>query len=127
MHKTVAEVLAELMAEDLDSRGRPISQNELARQTGVSQPTILRILRGESLDPDTATLAALARYFGVTTGQLRGEEPVIRNMKIRRVVSAMERMSEYQKDAMVKMGDTIVEPLPDVANGEQLPNGSNGQ
>lgn len=127
MHKTIAEVLAELMAEDLDSRGKPISQNELARQTGISQPTILRILNGQSLDPDTATLAPIARYFGITTGQLRGEEPVIRNTKIRRVVSAMERMSEYQKDAMVKMGDTIVEPVPDDGEGKGLSNGSNGQ
>ena len=42
------------------------SQSELARQSGVPQPTINRILNGESKrGPETATLVALAKATGV--------------------------------------------------------------
>lgn len=42
------------------------SQAELARQSGVPQPTINRILNGESKrGPETATLVALANATGV--------------------------------------------------------------
>lgn len=118
MHKTVAAILADLMEADLDAQGRPISANELARRTGVPQPTITRILKGESQDPDTATLAPLARYYSITVSQLRGEEPLIRDAKIRAVVHAMEQMQEYQKDAMVKMGDTLTQSPPKAANDQ---------
>lgn len=54
-----------------------ITENELARQTGVPQPTINRILSGESRDPRTGTLEKLAEFFNVTVTQLRGEAPLI--------------------------------------------------
>lgn len=49
-----------------------VSQYELARQTGVPQPTIHRILIGESVDPKTVTVEKLANYFGVSVPDLRG-------------------------------------------------------
>ena len=60
----------------MDSRS--VSQNELARATGVSQPTIGRILKGQSKAPETKTLGALAAYFGVTVDDLlgRSREPI---------------------------------------------------
>lgn len=70
MHKkrSVAEVLFELMKRNSD-----VSANELWRRTGIPQPTISRILKGESLDPDTSTLGPIAEYFRITVPQLRGE------------------------------------------------------
>jgi transcriptional regulator with XRE-family HTH domain len=47
---------------------------ELQRATGVPQPTIHRILSGESNDPRTKTLQPLADYFGVTVADLRGSD-----------------------------------------------------
>lgn len=44
---------------------------ELQRATGVPQPTIHRILTGESNDPRTKTLQPLADYFGVSVADLR--------------------------------------------------------
>lgn len=113
MHKKqVKDILAELMAAEVDSRGKALSANQLALKSGIPQPTITRILNGESLDPDTATLRPLAEYFSVTVGQLRGEEPILRDPKIRRVVSAMEPMHEYQKDALVQIADTLAQSPP---------------
>lgn len=62
----IRENLAALMAH------RGISQNALAMATRVPQPTIQRIIRGESLDPKTSTVEKLARYFGVGVEELRG-------------------------------------------------------
>ncbi len=64
----VARILLSLM-----HRADGISENELARRTGVPQSTINRILSGVSRDPKTGTLQPLADYFGVTVAQLRGE------------------------------------------------------
>ncbi len=52
-----------------------ISENELARRTGISQQIINRILSGENKNPKIATLSPLAHYFMVSISQLIGEEP----------------------------------------------------
>lgn len=58
-----------------------INPTVLAKATGVQQPTIHRILKGESDDPRTATVQPLADYFGVTveflrTGDIEGSDIV---------------------------------------------------
>ncbi|WP_187360138.1 XRE family transcriptional regulator [Chitinolyticbacter meiyuanensis] len=46
-----------------------ISQNGLADRSGVPQPTIQRIVSGDTDSPRSATLDKLAKSFGVTLGQ----------------------------------------------------------
>lgn len=53
-----------------------IIEAELARQTGLPQTTINRLLLGETLDPRTNTLIPIAKFFGITIGQLIGQEPL---------------------------------------------------
>lgn len=48
--------------------------NALQEATKVPQPTIHRILTGESRDPKTKTLQPLADYFGVTVADLRDRD-----------------------------------------------------
>ena len=50
---------------------RGINPIALAKATGVQQPTIHRILKGESDDPRTATVQPLADYFGVSVEFMR--------------------------------------------------------
>lgn len=50
---------------------RKTNPYELQRATGVPQPTIHRILTGESSDPRTKTLQPLADHFGVSLAELR--------------------------------------------------------
>ncbi|HHF7349426.1 TPA: helix-turn-helix domain-containing protein [Legionella feeleii] len=57
-----------------------ISENELARRTGVSQQIINRILSGENKNPKIATLNPLASYFMVSISQLIGEEEFNQSM-----------------------------------------------
>jgi transcriptional regulator with XRE-family HTH domain len=73
-------------------KSRGVSANALSRATGVSQPTISRILNGESKDPDTATLEPIAQFFGRTVAELRGENTMA-NVIAKRVVDAATQQS----------------------------------
>lgn len=50
-----------------------LSENELARRTGVSQQIINRILSGQNKNPKIATLSPIANYFMLSMSQLLGE------------------------------------------------------
>lgn len=76
MHRktTVGKTLAQWM------RRRDIGENALSRATGVQQPTIHRILTGESKDPRLSNLRRLAQYFGREVKDLiEGHEMEINN------------------------------------------------
>lgn len=65
----VAANLRELMER------RGVSENRLATETGVPQPTIHRAVNGIAKDPRDGTLRPLAAFFGVTVEQLRTRLP----------------------------------------------------
>ena len=48
-----------------------ISENVLSERTGVKQPTINRILRGESKDPRDSTIAPIANHYGISVDILK--------------------------------------------------------
>jgi transcriptional regulator with XRE-family HTH domain len=64
MNQTAANLLALLAS-------REMSANDLAEATETAQPTISRIINGESKDPRDSTLAPLAQFFGLTLNQLK--------------------------------------------------------
>jgi SOS-response transcriptional repressor LexA len=64
---TIADFLKAKMKE------RDVSGYALSEATGVPQPTIHRILTGESVDPKTTTVAALASYFEMTASEFRDQ------------------------------------------------------
>lgn len=49
---------------------------EVARQAGVPQSTLSRILNGKIESPSDRQISRLAAYFGVTSDQIRGREPL---------------------------------------------------
>jgi transcriptional regulator with XRE-family HTH domain len=53
-----------------------ISDAELAKKTGIPESTIYRLTSGATNDPRISTLRILADFFGITLGQLVGEEPL---------------------------------------------------
>lgn len=76
---TVSRNLARLMRDDPvvnAERKESGNENELARVTGVKQPTIHRILTGESREPRRSTLEKLAVYFGITADDFYSEDGV---------------------------------------------------
>ncbi|MTI73328.1 MAG: helix-turn-helix domain-containing protein [Stenotrophomonas sp.] len=82
----VAANLRELMAR------RGVSENRLATETGVPQPTIHRALNGTAKDPRDGTLRPLAAFFGVTVEQIRTKLPT----PDRPNGGALERVPAYQ-------------------------------
>src|SRR5690348_10569311 len=66
----VVKILRQLMEE------AGVKEAELARQVGLPQTTINRLLLGGTTDPRAYTLKPIADFFSVTIGQLCGFEPV---------------------------------------------------
>lgn len=62
----VSEILQHLLFE------RKLTATELARQTGVPQPTIHRMVTGKCALPHRATLEPIAKYFDLSVEQLTG-------------------------------------------------------
>ncbi|MDD2114204.1 LexA family transcriptional regulator [Pseudomonas asiatica] len=75
MHKSIDKILAQLMTKN------GISQVELSSRTSVGQSTISRILKPQGpkgiKEPTDKQVRPLAEFFGVTTDQLRGYEPLV--------------------------------------------------
>ena len=53
-----------------------ISEAELARQTGLPQTTVNRLLLGSTADPRASTLRPIAKFFDITIDQLLGIEDI---------------------------------------------------
>ncbi|MGB6977064.1 MAG: helix-turn-helix domain-containing protein [Gammaproteobacteria bacterium] len=55
---------------------REITESELARRTGISQPVINRLLCGRNDNPKLTTLLPIANYFSLSLSELIGEAPL---------------------------------------------------
>lgn len=64
------EILKRLMQNEGDTT------YSLAEKTGISQPTISRILKGKHGDLKQSTLVSLAKAYNVKVSQLLGEIPI---------------------------------------------------
>lgn len=96
----IKDNLAELLAQ------RKINPTYLAKETGIPQPTIHRILSGESESPRVENLNVLAAYFGVTLSGLTGEEsPVasaapLLNSKVTRIALHLSSLPDEKLNAL---------------------------
>lgn len=102
---------ASLVAKNLEwlIAQRKTNPYELQRATGVPQPTIHRILTGETDDPRTKTLQPLAEYFGVSVAELRDRDlagPI--------VAPPMGSNAAYAEAAVVSDDDPRVIRVPKV-------------
>lgn len=53
-----------------------LSINELSKKSGVSQPTLHRMVMGTTTSPRRAALESLAAFFNISISQLTGIEPL---------------------------------------------------
>lgn len=67
---TISQVLKYLMHEN------DIRITELARKTGLQQPTVHRIVEGSCKKPHKSSLVPLARHFNISIEQLLGEKSI---------------------------------------------------
>lgn len=68
----ISTILKRLMFE------QGLKTMELARRTGLPQPTVHRIVSGDAHNPHQASLVALAKYFDISVAQLKGDESIPR-------------------------------------------------
>ena len=64
------KILQELMSASGDNA------HTLAEKSKVTQPTIHRFLAGNHQDPRSATVSKLAKAYGITESQLRGDSQI---------------------------------------------------
>ena len=65
-----------------------MSEADLCRGVNLPQTTINRLLTGQTCDPRISTLAALARFFGVSLDQIIGKEKLVLNASYNQVKGA---------------------------------------
>jgi SOS-response transcriptional repressor LexA len=51
-----------------------LSVNELAKNTGVPQPVLHRLVKGKTTNPNILTLIPIAKFFSISISQLLGED-----------------------------------------------------
>lgn len=49
---------------------------DLARETGIPQPTVHRIVAGKCTNPHSGTIQSMAQYFDLSVEQLKGDAPL---------------------------------------------------
>lgn len=84
-----------------------ISHNELARLSGVDQPTISRFLSGTHETLTLDNLAALAKPLKVTVAQLIGELPLNPDGNLARLLIAAESMPAYKVKALAAAAEAL--------------------
>ena len=62
--------------EHLMYRSGIVNSSQLHRYTGISIPTIDKILNEETLSPNHNTLSTIAEFFDVSIAQLKGIDPI---------------------------------------------------
>lgn len=96
----IKDNLADLLAQ------RGMTPTQLAAETGLAQPTVHRILSGESASPRIENLRVFAKYFGVSIADLTGEKapaasPVPQlNAKAARIALHLSALPEHKLDAL---------------------------
>lgn len=80
---------------DAAMRKKGLSQSELMRRSGVPQPTISRILKGTTQEPDLETLRSLANALGMTLEQMTGDAGDAANSTIRGVSQPLSEEANH--------------------------------
>lgn len=111
---TLSDILSRLMFE------RKIKTAELARQVGIPQPTLHRMVTGVSPNPHKSSLEPLAEFFNITPDQLKGKEPITyleQDVQLpagytRVPIVAWEQVREYLAGDEVEIAENVLCDAP---------------
>jgi len=73
----------------------------------VPQPTITRIISGETTTPRIDTLVRLAEYFEVTVSQLIGETPLATDAVLAELETTYQNLSPYKQHTALSIVKAI--------------------
>lgn len=98
----------EVLQRLINASGRRAT--DVAREAGVPQSTLSRILGGKIESPSDRQISRLAEYFGVTSDQIRGRQPldIIRNE--RHQPSSLPESNAELVDMEIVEGDEPLRP-----------------
>lgn len=100
-----------------------LTEYALGKRSGIPQPTIHRILSGESRNPKVRTLDRLARTLGMSLDDLVREEPRRHGLPVReenppydpedlRVARAIRHLPPKSRVALQTIFDSLVKSAP---------------
>lgn len=75
---------------------RNLGQNEIARRSGVPQPTIKRIIDGESRDPRLSNLVKISQALNVSLAELLGLEALEESSVVELRSSIIDTITELK-------------------------------
>jgi len=93
---------------------RGTNAHELSRATRVPQPTIHRILTGESTDPRTTTLQPLSDYFGISVAELRDRDLAAEGVALSSNDDVRRKKLEF--DENVRLANPALRPIPVISS-----------
>ncbi|QDO51665.1 helix-turn-helix transcriptional regulator [Streptomyces sp. RLB3-5] len=92
--RRVADRLNALFAMVNSETGRPYTNAEVARATGISASAIAQLRQGAKPNPTLKTIEALASYFGVTTDYF---SKGMSDERVSRIVAALQMLDTAEK------------------------------
>jgi transcriptional regulator with XRE-family HTH domain len=107
----LTNVLTHLMSKN------KISSSELARQTGVAQPVIYRLMSGGTENPQILTLKPIADYFSLSIDQLMGYKPLTITEPLNR---AVVHEINNKLTTIKTIASTLIDLLPKLAYAYQI-------
>ena len=96
-----------------------LTSSELARQTGIGQPVVHRMMSGKSSNPKVKTLRPIADFFEISISQLIGDEPLSFKKAIYKEVPVLEwdSIEDYKGDrSSLVEGHEVVSTDRDVSD-----------
>lgn len=85
-------------------KAKKITYDELAAITGYSRRSIIRILKGETVNPGTETVKAIKKALDITEGESLGNSIVLREDE-KRLLYAYNLLSEAMKEHLIALAE----------------------
>lgn len=95
----MSRTIADRVRAGMEAKGW--SAYDLEEASGISQPTIHRILSGQHTDPRINTVFKLAEALGVSEAELRGLVPE-KNIE-EQLIQAIKKLSPAKQEALLTL------------------------
>lgn len=109
VHSSVMDLAKQIDQAMRDWKPKRLSQAELARLSGVPQPTISRTLKGDSI-PETETLLRISKVLKINfTGlDFKNTRPQITKNDEEKLISDYRQLTDFNKGRLIEKADQLL-------------------
>ncbi len=109
VHSPVMDLAKQIDQAMRDWKPKRLSQAELARLSGVPQPTISRTLKGDSI-PETETLLRISKVLKINfTGlDFKNTRPQITKNDEEKLISDYRQLTDFNKGRLIEKADQLL-------------------